>query len=204
LKKSNSIIVLVGFILVTLCGCALHPESKKPYPTALFLYPINYPEKFKTIHRCTLVIKGRSMVFNGYLMVDRLKNTIKCVAQTDMGATLFKYIYQNGNFTISYCAPGFKPDWIKNNVLRDTTLLYLFCSSASLSQETTQESIHDNGRLRKYLIKRNGKEIYTADFSYPEKTFEPNTITIKDKTLNYSLFIRVMDLICIKEKKSSS
>lgn len=212
MKKFNSIIlVLATFILVTLCGCSL-TESQKPYPPAapvvsLFLHPVNYPEKFKMIHRCTLVIKGRSMVFNGYILVDRLQNTIKCVAQTDMGATLFKYIYKDGNLTISYCSPGLKPDWIENYVLRDTTLLYLFRSSATLSQGTTQESIHNNSRLIGYLIQKNGKEIYRADFTYSEKTFEkfsekliPDTITIKDKTLNYSLFIRVMEFTCIEEK----
>jgi len=210
LKKFNSIIVvLAAFILVSLCGCSL-TESQKPSPLSppvifLFLDPVNYPEKFKMIHRCTLVIKGRSMVFNGYILVDRLQNTIKCVAQTDMGATLFKYVYRDGNLTISYCSPGLKPDWIENYVLRDATLLYLVRSSATLSRGTTQESIHDNSRLIGYLIKKNGKEIYRADFSYPEKNFQkrfdkPNTITITDKALNYSIFIRVMEFTCIKEK----
>ncbi len=201
----NTIFALAVLALASLSACAPGPVSLASFPgPALSLDQAVYPETFKTIHRCTLSIKGRTMVFNGYLKVDRGLNTIKCVAQTDMGATLFKYIYRDGDLTISYAGPGLKPDWIEQFALRDATLVFLARSSATLSRRTVQERILNNGRLTRYLVRRGDTEIYTATFTYSKAGGSgiPDTITIIDKSLDYRLEIRVMDFKCIPENDS--
>ena len=209
-RVNKKFVSLVVFALAGLCACA--PRSVPlnfPSGLAMFLNQSIYPEKFEAIHRCTLSIAGRTMVFNGYLKVDRPLNTIQCVAQTDMGATLFKYTYQDGKLVVSYCSPGFKPNWIKNFALRDATLIYLPCSSARLPMGNTPESIVTDARLTCYHIRKADVEVYTAMFSYSDprqdvhlfKGVIPNTITIIDKTLHYRLDIRVVDLRCIPKNE---
>jgi len=210
-RVNHKFVILLIFVLAGLCACAPRsvPLNFSSVP-AMFLDQRIYPEKFEVIHRCTLSIAGRTMVFNGYLKVDSPLNTIRCVAQTDMGATLFKYSYQDGKLVVSYCSPGFKPDWVKNFALRDATLIYLPCSSATLPLGNTQERIVTDARLTRYRIRKGDVEVYTAMFSYSDPQqgvhlFEgaiPTTITIIDKTLHYRLDIRVVDLRCIPKNES--
>lgn len=206
MKNLNiTILALAVLTLASLSACVPGPVPLASIPgPALSLDQTIYPERFKTIHRCTLSIKGRTLVFNGYLKVDRVLNTIKCVAQTDMGATLFKYIYRAGDLTISYASPGFKPEWIEQFALRDATLVCLARSSATLSRGTVQERILNHAGLARYLVRRGDTEIYTVTFTYSKAVGPgiPDTITIIDKSLDYRLEIRVMDLKCIPENDS--
>jgi hypothetical protein len=211
-KLKNKIFILLLLTVASLGGCCPGPVPlESPPPPALFLDHTAYPETFRTIHRCTLSIGSRTFVFNGYLKVDRALNTIKCVAQTDMGATMFKYVYQDGNLNILYCTPGFKPDWIKKYALRDATLVCLPRSSTRLSRGARQESLLTDTRLTRYRIRKHDTEIYTATFTYfkddlqdgcPGDLAIPKTITIIDKSLDYRLDIRVVDFRCIPENDS--
>jgi hypothetical protein len=212
IKIKNPILILLFLTVASLSGCCPRPVPLESSPSpALFLDHTAYPDSFRIIHRCTLSIGSRTFIFNGYLKVNRVLNTIKCVAQTDMGATLFKYVYQDGNLTILYCTPGFKPDWIKKFALRDATLVCLPRSSARLSRGTTQESVLNDTRLTRYLIRKGDTEIYTATFTYFNGDRQggcsgdpaiPKTITIIDKSLDYRLDIRVVDFRCIPENDS--
>ncbi len=211
-KLKNKILILLILTVASLGGCCARPVPlESPSPPALFLDHTAYPETFRTIHRCTLSIGSRTFVFNGYLKVDRALNTIKCVAQSDMGATVFKYVYRAGNLNILYCTPGFKPDWIKKYALRDASLVCLPRSSARLPRETRQESILTDTRLTRYRICKHDTEIYTATFTYSKGDRQegchgdfaiPKTITIIDKSLDYRLDIRVVDFRCIPENDS--
>lgn len=227
-NTGTRISITAGLILLILLfnGCALKKHCQnQEQPAAFSANPINiYPEKFKMIQRCVLTAGGRQLSFDAYLSVDAQRGEIKCVAQSIMGGTLFKYIstmnrdnnrekdtkQNTRKVQILHKTPHFKEKWITDCAARDAAIFFLpkikpntrGAGITVVGGDVFQEkhTMDDRGRLIHYRITGNGTATKEAYFSY-EKSFThkgnpiPHKITLADHSMPYRLRITLVKFI---------
>ncbi|MBU4318776.1 MAG: hypothetical protein KKF30_16075 [Proteobacteria bacterium] len=163
-----------------------------------------------------LSLFGKNYVLNGYLAVDRKKNEISLIAQTELGGTAFEiYFEKDVKEEINIKIDSFKKEWLEKSALKDLRNIYLpeplltpllfsdpngtwvlYQEDGKLNQEYVYKKTPDPEReyqLAEIHHVKNHKPFYSIRFSYNDKKLPqyPDFISIENKKMHYSLKISV-------------
>ena len=181
-----------------------------------------YPDRFKAVHRVILTLFGKDYVLNGYLSVDRARNDLRVVAQSELGGDVFDVHYTGGGQARIVSRIGrIKNRHLEKTMVRDLRVLYLLkrkdLERGSLFRDQDGSpvlSVRNDGadillyfqkgvsdrtwRLRQINMAENGKTDYMIRLEYGknQKTGKyPSRIFVTDPAMHYSLNISVSYLM---------
>ena len=220
-------IVLLTVVLVT-CGCG----SSLRYQTAALqdrelceelsndLKSI-YPERFKVVHRIILSIYDKQIDATGYLVANG-NGEYRLLALGDFGNVYFDVSSNNDKVIINKNLLELSAEKFSNGVLRDikATCLYVPVDRMQLAQipdgrpvlrytaekETYLFIFNSDRQLEEYVILKNGRCIYKAEFKqWKQLPGLSNQAPIMIRTTNYKLhYSLVIDVIKLEETPSKT